>query len=413
MSLFRAEVIEGRRTRLHGDVMLTQPPSLKVLTCLLLLLVAAVVIWVLTGSYTRTEPAPGRIVPNGTIARIMPMRAGTITKLYVGEGARVGAGQALALIVIEQASADRADPIGEGLKSIDGQQKIISEQIVLTRNAATGEAARLRTGFAQLQSQIDSVSAQIVLQQRLIQSAQESFDALTSVMAKGYYPRIQYENRRQALLSQESQLRQLEGQRTELQGQLAQSRIDLSHLPDRTATQVGELRTSSESLTQKRIEAETSRAYVIRAPIAGRVSALQESQGAAVTSQMPLMSIIGEGSVMEAELYAPSRAIGFAREGQEVRLMYDAFPYQRFGSFGGRITRISRTILAPNEINAPIPTQEPVYRLRVALDKQTVQAFGSEVRLQPGMTLAGNIVLDRRSFLDWLLEPINAVRNRT
>jgi membrane fusion protein len=232
-------------------------------------------------------------------------------------------------------------------------------------------------------------------------------------MNKGYVSKIQYEARRQAWLGQQEQLGQMESQRAQLVGQLAQAHIELSQLPAKAASRVNDLRTSQATLLQKRIEVENGRSYVITAPVAGRVSALQIAQGTIVSSQLPLMSIMGENATMEAELYAPSRAIGFAREGQEVRLMYDAFPYQRFGSFAGKITAISRTILAPNEIDAPIPTKEPVYRIRVSLNDQNIKAFGSKVCLQPGMTLIANIVLDRRSFFDWLMEPINAVRNRT
>ena len=165
---------------------------------------------------------------------------------------------------------------------------------------------------------------------------------------------------------------------------------------------------------EKRIDVENARAYVITAPVAGRISALQANSGSTVTTLTPLMSIVNDGARMQAELYAPSRAIGFARTGQEVRLMYDAFPYQRFGSFAGRIISISRTVLAPNEIDAPVQaqTKEPMYRIQVAIVDQNILAFGQRIALQPGMTLQANIVLDRRSFLDWLLEPINAVRSR-
>jgi membrane fusion protein len=232
-------------------------------------------------------------------------------------------------------------------------------------------------------------------------------------MNKGYISKIQFEAKRQAYLGQQEQLRQMEAQKAQLTGELRQANLAISQLPIQTAVKVNDMRSSKASLNQKRIEHENSRAYIITAPVTGRVSTLQIALGASVTSQLPLMSIVSDGAKMEAELYAPSRAIGFARPGQEVRLMYDAFPFQRFGSFSGHIVNISRTILAPSEINAPISVKEPVYRVRVILDKQVIKAFGEYVALQPGMTLQANIVLDRRTFFDWLMEPINAVRNRT
>ena len=74
---------------------------------------------------------------------------------------------------------------------------------------------------------------------------------------------------------------------------------------------------------------------------------------------------------------------------------------------------VTRTIIAPNELDAPFQVRDPVYRVRVHVADQSVQAFGERVPLQPGMTLSANIILDRRPFLDWLLQPLRAVRARS
>ncbi|MBL4836590.1 MAG: HlyD family efflux transporter periplasmic adaptor subunit [Kordiimonadaceae bacterium] len=135
--------------------------------------------------------------------------------------------------------------------------------------------------------------------------------------------------------------------------------------------------------------------------------------GRSVQAGQPLFSILPEGSVLEAELFVPSRAVGFVEEGQEVRLLYDAFPYQRFGSFTATITKVTKTILAPNETFAPFEVKEPVYWVTAKLTAKNITARGSEIALQSGMTLQANIVLERRSFIDWLLEPLRAVGGRT
>jgi membrane fusion protein len=115
---------------------------------------------------------------------------------------------------------------------------------------------------------------------------------------------------------------------------------------------------------------------------------------------------------MRVDLYAPSRSMGFLRPGQPVRLLYDAFPWQRFGAFDGTIAEVSQTILAPTEVEAALKLEEPVYRVRVAVKDQAITAFGTSAPLQPGMTLEANIVLERQTFLDWLLTPLRAVELR-
>jgi membrane fusion protein len=48
----------------------------------------------------------------------------------------------------------------------------------------------------------------------------------------------------------------------------------------------------------------------------------------------------------------------------------------------------------------------------VRLDRQAIDAFGREVPLQPDMTLKANIVLEGRSLVAWLFEPLISARGR-
>jgi len=109
----------------------------------------------------------------------------------------------------------------------------------------------------------------------------------------------------------------------------------------------------------------------------------------------------------------PARAIGFVAPGQMVRLLYDAFPFQSFGSYRGTIASVATTMLQPAELpELVLALKEPAYRVKVALERQTVDAFGREVALQPDMTLRADIILERRSLLEWLLEPLMSARHR-
>ena len=86
---------------------------------------------------------------------------------------------------------------------------------------------------------------------------------------------------------------------------------------------------------------------------------MQAAAGRFVDGRVPLLTIVPGGAAMRAELFAPSRAIGFVQPGQEVRVMYDAFPYQRFCSFAGRVEQVSRVIIAPGEVDAPVKIGVP------------------------------------------------------
>jgi len=58
------------------------------------------------------------------------------------------------------------------------------------------------------------------------------------------------------------------------------------------------------------------------------------------------------------------------------------------------------------------PSAEPLYPITVALDQQTVQAYGQAQPLVPGMQLEADVLLDRRRLIEWIFEPLLSVTGR-
>jgi membrane fusion protein len=56
--------------------------------------------------------------------------------------------------------------------------------------------------------------------------------------------------------------------------------------------------------------------------------------------------------------------------------------------------------------------KEPVYRVDVKLERQSVAALGNEIALRPGMLVNADILLERRTLLEWLFEPVLQLRGR-
>ena len=68
--------------------------------------------------------------------------------------------------------------------------------------------------------------------------------------------------------------------------------------------------------------------------------------------------------------------------------------------------------MLPGEVDMPVAVQEPVYRVQVALGQQEIRAYGNTVPLQSGMLLSADIVLEQRSLISWLFEPILSLQGR-
>jgi len=412
--MFRSEAIEARKQKLHGDVFLTQPLSFSAITLLLVSVVILAVVLLIGGSYARSEHVSGYLVPSKGLVKIQSSQFGTLEALYAREGDIIREGQLLANILVSPSGRDGRSIAQLSLEALSRQQTALGTQVALEENQLEAELGQLLSEKAETELRIVSLGKQILLQKQITASAAMAYTDVQEILKKGYISKVESERRRQTWLSQQAQ-EQLKAQElSEVKARLEQLAIRQEQLPNESKQRLSRLQAQQSELDTRQAEFEGRRAYTISSPVNGRVVSIHSSSiGRTVQAGQPLLAIMPEGSTLEAELFVPSRAAGFVEEGQEVRILYDAFPYQRFGSFPAKITQVAGTILAPNEAQAPFDLKEPVYRVTAVMEKNKILARGREIALQSGMTLQANIVLERRSFLDWLLEPLRAVGGRT
>jgi membrane fusion protein len=70
-------------------------------------------------------------------------------------------------------------------------------------------------------------------------------------------------------------------------------------------------------------------------------------------------------------------------------------------------------LLKPDEIVGPALVREASYRVEVALERQTIRAYGEELPLEPDLELQADVVAERRSLISWLLDPLVSVWRRS
>lgn len=147
---------------------------------------------------------------------------------------------------------------------------------------------------------------------------------------------------------------------------------------------------------------------VVSAPIGGRIDALAAHLGQTVRPGDTVAVVTADDELI-AELLVPPHAAGLVATGQTLPLKYDALPHGRRGVQDGTVTYVSRTALAPDEVGNPgIPVGRPVFRVRVRLPAQHVDAGGTSVQLRAGMLLTAEIAGHRRTLIGSLLGPDGA-----
>ena len=138
----------------------------------------------------------------------------------------------------------------------------------------------------------------------------------------------------------------------------------------------------------------------IRAPEDGVVTAILAHPGQTIATGAPMLKIVPQHAPMQAELLAPSSAVGFIHEGGRVLLRYSAFPYQKFGGYWGTVVSVSRAAMNADEVKgllageAPSKQSGPFYRVIIEPDSQKVSIYGEEHSLPAGMQVHAYAMLE-------------------
>ena len=317
---------------------------------------------------------------------------------------------ALLTVAIDQTAADGQNVDSVQLATLARQKAALREQIEMQEDRAVSERKRLEAQIAGAHDVIAFLEEQIAAQAERVRLVESLVDSVEGLRGKGYISEADYKRRRETFLESKQNLSALSQQLAGRRAELAQAAASLEQLPTMIAEKVQALRNLVADGEQRIAEIEGRRAFVVRAPIAGRISTLQAAVGRAIDPRQSQLSILPQDSLLQAELFVPTRAIGFVRPGQQVRVLYDAFPYQHFGTYGGRVAGVARTMLTSADLQGPLSLQQPAYKVTVVLNRQNVDAYGERVPLQPDMLLKADILLDRRSLLSWLLDPLLSAR---
>jgi membrane fusion protein len=407
LALFRQEAIEFQQDgRQWGDVMLLEPVSTKVLAWSLTTIIALIVTFLCFAHYTRKETVTGYLTPTAGTAKVFPPQQGTIRNVHIKEGDQVQKGQPLLTIQTAQIAGDGQDTNTSILNTLTRQREMLARQIIAEELRTVSERERLLALMRGIETEISHLKSQVGLQSERIQLSKSFVTSAAQLNSKGYMADVEYKRRQQDVLEQEQNLNTLNQQLAARQSQRTETRFSLEQLPTIMADKKQLLRNELSETEQRIAEANFRRAYVIVAPSAGRVSMLRATIGQIADPRRLQIEIVPSHSELRAELFIPTRAVGLVEVGQKVRILYEAFPYQKYGTYSGQIVSLSETILTGSDISAPIELKEPAYKAVATLDRPDIDADGKRISLQADMLLSADIILEKRSMIAWLINPL-------
>jgi len=412
--LFRREAIEANRQQWMGEVRLVRPVSMSVLVVLLVVAAVAVAWWLAIGEYTRKAHVRGVLVPDRGWIRLVAPQLATVAERRVTQGQTVRAGDVLFVLSLDQQAGDGSAQ-QRVQRSLRARQESLSETLEARQRLSREQEAVLTQRIAGLRQESAQVDKEIELQRQRLALSQQTLTRLEALREERFVSTAQINSKSEEVLALRAQLVALERQRSTLAREVAALEGQRRELPLQERARAGELQRAAQALAQESAENEARHAMLIRAPQDGTLASVLAEPGQAVSPDVALASLVPADARLQAHLYAPSSALGFIRPEQPVRLRVAAFPYQKFGHQGGVVYQVSSTPLQAGELAAlPLAAKpdEPLYRVTVTLERQSVLAYGREQPLAAGMQLDADVMLERRRLVEWLFAPVLGVTGR-
>jgi len=411
--LFREEVLAERQAPWLGTVLLEPRLAHRVVTALAVLAALAVVALLVFGSYTRKARISGWLVPQQGLVRIVAPYPGVVTRVNVKEGEQVEKGAPLLVLSAELQSEGLGATREEIVRRVALRRDSLAAQKAVQTRLLDEQEAELRRRIESLKAEQRHLQGEISLQRVRVNLAERTLARARAMRARDLVAMPRLDRAEQEYLDQSAKIQTLERSLSALGREQDQAEGALRQLPLRRETAMAEIERGVAALEQELAEAESRRQVVVTAPQEGIVTGIQTETGSTVNPSVRLVSIVPTGSALQAQLFSPSRAIGFVRQGQRVLLRYQAFPYQKFGFYEGVVAHVSRSALSPAELPPQLAglsnlygVNEPVYHITVDLLQQTANAYGAPVPLQAGMQLEADVLIESRRLIEWMFEPL-------
>ena len=433
-------------------------PLKHLLTLGICLLFVLTVLWAWFGRLDVVVEAEGRIIPRGHVKTISPVQVARVKTLYVEEGSYVDQGEVL--VELEPNPSDQETLVEQPLQDILSAQLTLLRTEVLLEQAQTeffsqpdvsglslqhfahkkdihflfeptaqrwaSENHALHSELASFLSADHAMTRQVEEFQAVLSADQEELKRLQLLLpihnkladaSKGLHEKkmlseVEWLSRREKQIDTSQQLsvirQRLNEHQARLQSAIAgqqQKRQEFYARHHREHLQASQHLDHARAILKKARQRQHNQSLL--APVSGYVQQLQvRSSGDVVQPAQPIMIVVPENVLLEAEVMVQNKDIRWITRGQPVKVKVESFPYTRYGYLNGQVRRISSDAVNDEQ-------RGWVYPVRITLEQTGFDVNQQHLSLQPGMTLTADVVVGQRRLLEFFLSPLLRYQKET
>jgi HlyD family secretion protein len=414
-------------------------PLPRLVLYLVAALVALMIVWAFFGKLDIVAVSEGKLIPQSFVKIVQPAEAGIVREILVSEGAAVREGQVLVRMDTSISDADvrtlqaelarkrlqlrriDAELAGKPLARVAGDAPElvaqVAAQLAARRQAyldALGAEEALRTRAEHDLGGAREIEAKLIQTTPILREQENAWDQLAR---EGFAGRLLALDRQKSRIEAEQELkaqtRNIEG----LKATIAQARMRIAQIQSNYRQQLHNERADTEAQHEKLRQDWDKQQHrhellELKAPYAGIVKDLAtHTPGTVLAPGAIVLTLVPQDEPLLAEVWVSNADAGFIHAGQRARMKLAAYPFQKYGMLEGAVRQVSADA---QDRNGPADASakgsgELAYRALIALDTDTLDGAGQRLKLVPGMHVAAEVHIGRRSVLEYLLSPLQKV----
>jgi len=415
------------------------PLGCKVLWMLLALL-AALLVWAVVGQLDIVAVAEGKLIPQSYLKIVQPSASGIVKEILVREGESVQAGQVLMRMDALITDADAKSLDSDYLRKRATLARIDAELANRAYLPAAGDppelaweiAAQFRANRSAFEAALAEENSRLVKARHDVASAEQvqaklgeilphyvaQDQAFDKLARDGFAGPLMASDKKRERIEKEQELKTQTHLIESARAGIQQSERRLVQIDSEYRRQLhaerNDIRGQADKLAQE-IAKQAHRQTLLELK-AGQDSVVKDlathTVGTVVQPGTVLLTLVPKEDTLRAEVWVSNDDIGFARQGQVVRLKFAAFPFQKYGIVEGTLEHVSADAADGNSGNAAAPgdrgARSPplLYKALIALAAMQIEMDGRRYPLSAGMQASAEILLGRRSVMEYLLSPV-------
>jgi membrane fusion protein, adhesin transport system len=427
-----AEIVtQDERKAKRIETLLDQGNQTRAMRRTLLGIIGLVIVFMAWASFTPVDElakARGDIQPSSHVQTLQSEEGGRIVKLLVSEGDKVTEGQPLVEFAATNLVKDRGQvEVKLNALALDRERLTAiletrepdfsayeKDYPLLTQQASVSYRAQIaamksaaaakQSDVAQQQSLWQGASRQEVMAGQEVREIEQRLNRIEEGARRGIVSKITLSDARVQLSSARERLAEVAARKLGTGSAIESLKAELVKIDAEFKQQVSaELSKATEeyreTVSLKQSLDERQGFMLLKAPIAGVVAELPETQVGAVISPGGMVAeIVPNDQVVVMEAMVMPKDIGFVKPGQRAMVKIDSFDSARFGSIQGTVSRVAPTSSKLKENGMPY------YKVKITLAQSYVKS--PEHALIAGMTGEADIATGQKTVLQFLLKPL-------